>query len=153
LSNVEKRNSNLDTKEIHIIADLEALKGVVEGVLPDILKAKIVTLEGDLGAGKTTLVKEVCRQLGIDDLVSSPTFSLINEYVHPTDDIKVFHMDLYRIEDEEELHNIGFEEYLYAGHLVFIEWPQIASSVLPERTLGIHIDIFDNSSRRLTLTK
>jgi len=115
LSNVEKRNSNLDTKEIHIIADLEALKGVVEGVLPDILKAKIVTLEGDLGAGKTTLVKEVCRQLGIDDLVSSPTFSLINEYVHPTDDKKVFHMDLYRIEDKEELHNIGFEEYLYAG--------------------------------------
>jgi len=141
----------LNQKEKYIIEDLDTLPGVVEQILPNLLKAKIITLEGDLGAGKTTLVKEVCRQLGIDDLVSSPTFSLINEYVHPTDGSKVYHMDLYRIEDEEELHNIGFEEYLYSGHLVFIEWPQIASSVLPERTLGIHIEIFDNSSRRLKL--
>jgi len=141
----------LDQKETYIIEDLDALPRVVEQILPHLVKAQIITLEGDLGAGKTTLVKEVCRQLGFEDLVSSPTFSLINEYVHPSDDSKVYHMDLYRIENEEELPNIGFEEYLYSGHMVFIEWPQIASSVLPERTLGIHIGIFDNSSRRLTL--
>lgn len=141
----------MDRTKTHIIEELDGLPAVVKSILPHIQKAKIITLEGDLGAGKTTLVKEVCRQLGIDDLVSSPTFSIINEYEHSAESLKVYHMDLYRIEDEEELLNIGFEDYLYSGHLVFIEWPQIASSLLPERTIGIHIDIFDNSSRRLKL--
>lgn len=137
---------------MHIIEDLDSLPAVVKALLPLMKEAKIITLEGDLGAGKTTLVKEVSKQIGIDDLVSSPTFSLINEYEHPDQDLKVYHMDLYRIEDEEELINIGFEDYLYSGHMVFIEWPQIASSLLPERTISIHIEIFDNSSRRLKLT-
>lgn len=141
----------LAKETIHIIDEIADLPNVVSLLLPFIQKAKIVTLEGDLGAGKTTLVKEVCNQLGIEDLVSSPTFSIINEYVHPEGNPKVFHMDLYRIEDEEELFNIGFEDYLYAEQLVFIEWPQIATSLLPESTIGIHIEIFDNSSRRLTL--
>jgi len=124
----------------------------VTQILPAILKAKITTLTGDLGAGKTTLVKEVCAQLGIEDLVSSPTFSIINQYEHSDNEIKVYHMDLYRIEDEEELINIGFDEYLYSGALVFIEWPQIAEGLLPSDTIGIHIEIFDNSSRRLNLS-
>ena len=141
-------------KEIqtHIIEHLEDLPEVVKQILPIIQKAKITTLAGDLGAGKTTLVKEVCKQLGIDDLVSSPTFSIINEYEHPEHDVKVYHMDLYRIADDEELINIGFEDYLYTEALVFIEWPQVAEGLLPSETISIHIEIFDNSSRRLILS-
>jgi tRNA threonylcarbamoyladenosine biosynthesis protein TsaE len=84
--------------------------------------------------------------------VSSPTFSIINEYQDVNGDMKVYHMDLYRIIDEEELMNIGFEDYLYSGKLVFIEWPQIAEQLLPSETIGIHIKIFDNSLRRLILS-
>ena len=139
-------------KQTYIIEHLDDLPEVVKEILPILQKAKITTLKGDLGAGKTTLVKEVCKQLGIDDLVSSPTFSIINEYQDVKGDMKVFHMDLYRIADEEELLNIGFEDYLYSGGLVFIEWPKIAEQLLPSETIGIHIKIFDNSSRRLILS-
>ena len=139
-------------KQTYIIEYLDDLPEVVNEILPILQKAKITTLTGDLGAGKTTLVKEVCKQLGINDLVSSPTFSIINEYQDLNGDMKVYHMDLYRIIDEEELINIGFEDYLYSGELVFIEWPQIAEQLLPSETIGIHIKIFDNSSRRLILS-
>ncbi len=140
-------------QQTYIVEDLDSLPQVVKLLLPGLLEAKIITLHGDLGAGKTTLVKEVCAQLGIDDLVSSPTYSIINEYEHAQGDVKVYHMDLYRIEKEDELLNIGFEDYLYSGHLVFIEWPQIAEHLLPSGTIAIHINIFDNSSRRLNLSK
>ena len=139
-------------KQTYIIEYLDDLPEVVNEILPILQKAKITTLTGDLGAGKTTLVKEVCKQLGINDLVSSPTFSIINEYQDLNGDMKVYHMDLYRIIDEEELINIGFEDYLYSGELVFIEWPQIAEQLLPSETIGIHIKIFDNSLRRLILS-
>jgi len=142
----------LKEKQTYIIEYLDDLPEVVNEILPILQKAKITTLTGDLGAGKTTLVKEVCKQLGINDLVSSPTFSIINEYQDLNGDMKVYHMDLYRIIDEEELINIGFEDYLYSGELVFIEWPQIAEQLLPSETIGIHIKIFDNSSRRLILS-
>jgi len=140
----------LEVVKTFVLKNIDELPDVVKQILPAILKSKIVILTGDLGAGKTTLVKEVCQQLGVYDLVSSPTFSIINEYDH--DGVKVFHMDLYRIEDEEELLNLGFEDYLYSGNLVFIEWPQIADRLLPSETIGIHIEIFDNSSRRLNLS-
>ena len=139
-------------KQTYIIEHLDDLPGIVKEILPILRKAKITTLTGDLGAGKTTLVKEICKQLGINDLVSSPTFSIINEYQDGKGDMKVYHIDLYRIADEEELTNIGFEDYLYSGGLVFIEWPQIAEQLLPSETIGIHIKIFDNSSRRLILS-
>jgi len=141
----------LDNKQVYIIDSLEDLPGVVAAIMPELLEAKVITLEGDLGAGKTTLVKEICAQLEIDDLVSSPTFSIINEYQSSNLSFRVIHMDLYRIELEEELFNIGFEDYLYSGDLVFIEWPQIASGLLPSNSIGIHIEIFDNSKRRLNL--
>ncbi len=142
----------MEEKHTYIMDHLGDLPKVVEEMLPVLQKAKIITLTGDLGAGKTTLVKEICAQLGIDDLVSSPTFSIINEYEHAESPLKVYHMDLYRIKDEEELFNIGFEDYLFSGDFVFIEWPQISERLLPSETIAIHIMIFDNSSRRLILS-
>ncbi len=93
-------------------------------------KYKIFTLTGNLGAGKTTLVKEFCKILDSNDDVTSPTFSIVNEYLIPSG--KVYHFDLYRINDKEELLNIGFNEYIDSGNYCFIEWPEISETELPE---------------------
>jgi tRNA threonylcarbamoyladenosine biosynthesis protein TsaE len=93
-------------------------------------KYKIFTLTGNLGAGKTTLVKFLCKNLNSPDEVTSPTFSLVNEYVFPSG--KIYHFDLYRINHIEELLNIGFDEYIDSGNYCFIEWPEISENELPE---------------------
>jgi tRNA threonylcarbamoyladenosine biosynthesis protein TsaE len=91
---------------------------------------KIFTLTGNLGAGKTTLVKYLCKILNSPDEATSPTFSLVNEYSSPSG--KIYHFDLYRINHIEELSNIGFEEYIDSGNYCFIEWPEISENELPE---------------------
>jgi tRNA threonylcarbamoyladenosine biosynthesis protein TsaE len=93
-------------------------------------KYKIFILNGNLGAGKTTLVKYLCKTLDCTDTITSPTFSLINEYLSPSG--RIFHFDLYRIKCIEELINIGFYEYIDSGNYCFIEWPDICISELPE---------------------
>lgn len=134
------------------VADrVEALPDIVKEILPKILVHKVVLFRGELGAGKTTLIKAICAALGIVENVSSPTFSIINEYYNPTGNARVYHMDLYRLESESELINIGFEEYLDSGDLIFIEWPEVALGLCPSNTIGIHIEIFEKSKRRLNL--
>lgn len=93
-------------------------------------KYKIFTLNGNLGAGKTTLVKYLCKVLNCTDSVTSPTFSLVNEYFSTSG--KIFHFDLYRINYVEELFNIGFNEYIDSDNYCFIEWPSICENELPE---------------------
>lgn len=135
----------------YIVDDLESLQEIAALLIPKILEHRIVTFQGELGTGKTTLIKIICKQLGIEENVSSPTFSIINEYHNPDGNIRVYHMDLYRLESEMEVINIGFEEYLDSGDLVFIEWPEIAQALLPSNSIGIHIEIFDKSRRKLKL--
>ena len=91
-----------------------------------------------MGAGKTTLIRELCRTLGVTGEVQSPTFSIINEYKTLSDD-SVFHFDLYRINKIEELFDIGYEEYIYSGSYCFIEWPELAGDLLPEGTVRLEI--------------
>ena len=93
-------------------------------------KYKIFTLNGNLGAGKTTLVKYLCKVLNCTDSVTSPTFSLVNEYLSTSG--KIFHFDLYRINYVEELFNIGFNEYIDSDNYCFIEWPSLCENELPE---------------------
>ncbi len=102
-------------------------------VAVDIIKlnkdSRIYCLKGDLGAGKTTLVESICQKLGSKDLFSSPTFSIFNEYAYPEGTI--IHADLYRIQNREELVDIGLEDYLNRGDYCFIEWYQVAETMLP----------------------
>ena len=109
----------------------------------------IVLLHAEMGLGKTTMVKAVCRELGITTEVSSPTFSLVNEYEY--DQKKVYHFDLYRIKDVEELYDIGFEEYLDSGYLCLIEWPELASDLLPDEYILVEIELRENG-RLFSLT-
>lgn len=104
---------------------------------------KTLLFYGEMGAGKTTLIKEIVKQLGSPDKVSSPTFSLVNEYQGK--DSSIFHFDFHRIEDEEEAYDIGFEEYIASGYWCLIEWPQHIESLLPLKKHEIHLSRIDTS--------
>ena len=114
----------------------------------DVLKhSTVVAFHGNLGAGKTTFIKAVCKQLGVKENVSSPTFSIINQYTSPNNKT-IFHIDLYRVKDNEEAVNAGVEECIYSGDLCFVEWPERVS-ILPADTLNVFVELINESQRRL----
>ncbi len=118
--------------------------------------ARVFVFRGDLGAGKTTLIKELCRSLGVTEPVTSPTFSLVNEYrgfLPSLGAFPVFHMDLYRLESAEEAHAIGLDQYLYGDGYCFIEWPDLIAAWLPEETLHIELVISGPESRIMTVAR
>ena len=128
--------------ELDSIDDISRL--VVQNV-----SSKLILLYGDMGSGKTTLIKSLVKNLGNNDDVSSPTFSIVNEYKSEND--VIYHFDLYRLKDIEEAYNFGIEEYLYSNHWVIIEWPQIIESLLPENCNRIDLGINEDGSRTITL--
>ena len=115
----------------------------------DQLSSKTVLFQGAMGAGKTTLIKELSKQLGSQDPVSSPTFSLMNEYALPED--KLFHFDFYRLEDVQEAYDLGIEEYMDSNHWKFIEWPERIASLIPEDGVTIELTKNINGSRTLNV--
>ncbi|MDA9783001.1 tRNA (adenosine(37)-N6)-threonylcarbamoyltransferase complex ATPase subunit type 1 TsaE [Vicingaceae bacterium] len=123
-----------------ILATENELETVSRAIIGSIKEYQIIAFRGDLGAGKTTLIKNMCNLLGVEDNVSSPTFSIVNEY-ESDDEREVFHFDFYRLESEEEAFDIGVEDYFYGGNLCLIEWPSKIENLLPEKRLEIHISI------------
>ena len=114
-------------------------------------KHKVVLLYGEMGSGKTTLIKEIIKQLNVLDNVSSPTFSLVNEY-HTQNNESVYHFDFYRIENETEALDIGIEEYFYSNNWCFIEWPNKVENLLPLNATTITINIDSNQLRTLEIS-
>lgn len=115
----------------------EGLAAVAADILGMYTDCRVFLLQGEMGAGKTTLIKHFCHLLGVNDHPSSPTFSIVNEYMSPGGPI--YHMDLYRLQRIEEAWEIGVEEYLYSGHYVFMEWPDLAAQMLPEQVVTIEL--------------
>ena len=113
-------------------------------------KSKNLFFYGKMGAGKTTLIKEIIKKLGVEDNVSSPTFSLVNEYLSINNDI-IFHFDFYRIEDEEEALDIGIEVYFNKNAWCLVEWPQNVENLLPLNRTEISIDILDDDNRTIEI--
>ncbi|WP_456421421.1 tRNA (adenosine(37)-N6)-threonylcarbamoyltransferase complex ATPase subunit type 1 TsaE [Lutibacter sp.] len=111
---------------------------------------KILLFYGEMGVGKTTLIKEIVKQLGVTDTVSSPTFSLVNEYL-TTRNTKVFHFDFYRIDTEEEALDMGIEEYFYSNNWCLIEWPNKVENLLPLKSVTISITTNSNQQRTIEL--
>ena len=126
---------------------LERLDVFANGLI-SLLTHKIVLLKGDLGSGKTTLVKAILTALKAIDQVSSPTFGIANEVQLPFE--TAYHLDLYRIEHSEELVQFGFEEYLYSGSYCFIEWPEIGMAYIPKAHHTIRIETIDATTRKIT---
>jgi len=120
------------------IIDEDELKAIAQKILDSFPDNRIFSLHGDLGAGKTTLVRFLCEQLEVVDRVVSPTFSLVNEYQNKKGE-HIYHIDLYRIQTDQELYDLGIEEYLYGGSYCMIEWPERVEKLLPEGYVRIDL--------------
>lgn len=116
--------------------------------------SRVFAFHGDMGAGKTTFIHALCDVKGVKDIVGSPTFSIINEYVYGNGaEKKMFHIDLYRLKDEEEALQAGVEDCLYGEHTCFVEWPERAPGIFPDGTVHVHIGLIDSGRRRLRIER
>jgi len=109
---------------------------------------KVFAFHGGMGAGKTTFIHALCENRGVTDVVGSPTFSIINEYCYPAG--RIFHIDLYRLKDEEEALRAGVEDVLYSGDICLVEWPDRAPGIFPPEAVHIHVGIVDRDTRKIT---
>lgn len=106
---------------------------------------KFFIFEGDMAAGKTTFIKSLCEVLGVEDVVSSPTFSIVNEY--ESNDGPIYHFDFYRLKNQQEAYDIGYEEYFYSGNYCLVEWPSKVEELLPEEYIKVEITVTGNEQR------
>ncbi len=115
--------------------------------------AKVLAFHGSMGVGKTTFIHALCDVKQVKDVIGSPTFSIINEYVFTERNVgkKIYHIDLYRLKDEEEAVQAGVEDCLYSDHICLLEWPEKISSILPDHTIHIYIQIIDPDTRKLRI--
>lgn len=128
---------------------LEEIGRAAGDFIKAISEQKVIALHGQMGAGKTTFVHAVCETLGVKDSVSSPTFSIINEYRSAQGTI--YHIDLYRLKDENEAIAAGVEECLYSGNLCLVEWPEITPGLFPDNTVHCYLTITGNNERMLQI--
>ena len=111
----------------------------------------VFALYGKMGAGKTTFIKALCQELGVEDVVTSPTFAVINEYRSDIAGELIYHFDFYRTKKLEEVYDMGYEDYFYSGALCFIEWPELVEELLPGNTIKVTIEELEDGSRKLTM--
>lgn len=128
------------------IPSLEKIDEATELLVRKFDGHKKVAFSGEMGAGKTTLIQSICKVLGVETIVSSPTFALINEYF-TKEGASIYHFDLYRIEHVEEMYDFGYEDYFYSDAWCFIEWPEKAMELMPEDVLLLKIEVKDDGSR------
>jgi tRNA threonylcarbamoyladenosine biosynthesis protein TsaE len=134
-----------------IIKDKKHLPAAARKLLKYTGENKIFAFYGSMGAGKTTIIKAICEVLGTIDIVSSPTFTLVNEYKTLKGD-SIFHIDFYRIKKQEEVFDFGVEEYLTGTSYCFMEWPELVEEILPRGTVNIRITVDDEKQRTLLVS-
>ena len=128
---------------------LNAIKQAATRVWQVITDKKVIAFHGSMGSGKTTFIHSLCEVKGVKDVVGSPTFSIINEYYFPGG--RIFHIDLYRLKDEQEAIRVGVEDCLYSDHICFVEWPEKAPGIFPIDTVHVFIEVADSETRHLTI--
>jgi len=135
---------------MEIVFTLDELELVAQKVI-DQQPSKVILFHGEMGVGKTTLIKQLCKTLGVSSATSSPTFSLVNEY-ETIDNQVVYHFDFYRLKNEMEALDMGADDYFYSGNWCFIEWAEKIPSLIPDEHAVITIELVENWKRHLTLT-
>ncbi|WP_308226387.1 tRNA (adenosine(37)-N6)-threonylcarbamoyltransferase complex ATPase subunit type 1 TsaE [Prevotella sp.] len=130
--------------KINSLADInEAAKQFIENMGD----GKVFAFYGKMGAGKTTFIKAICEELGVDDVITSPTFAIVNEYQSAITGDSIYHFDFYRIKKLEEVYDMGYEDYFYSGSLCFLEWPELIDDLLPEDATKVTIEATDDGGR------
>lgn len=141
----------IDDVKVFRAVGLSELEVVAQYIVGHIRRFKIWLLFGEMGSGKTTLIKEICSALGVTDSMSSPTFSIVNEY-EAADRGNIFHFDFYRIKNEAEAYDIGSDEYFYSGSPCFVEWPEKIPSLIPVDHAEIAIKVENNTQRTIVIS-
>jgi tRNA threonylcarbamoyladenosine biosynthesis protein TsaE len=137
-------------REVFTAVTLASLEKVAQEIVRRITTCRIWLFHGEMGSGKTTLIKMVCKILGVTGPMSSPTFSIVNEYENDNGE-KLYHFDFYRIEKEIEAKDIGIEEYFYSGHPCFVEWPEKIPSLIPLHYAEVNIQVESNTKRTIAI--
>ncbi|UKK59002.1 tRNA (adenosine(37)-N6)-threonylcarbamoyltransferase complex ATPase subunit type 1 TsaE [Prevotella communis] len=130
------------------IQNIDTIRESAREFIQNIGERKVFAFYGKMGAGKTTFVKAICEELGVEDVITSPTFAIVNEY--EAHDQSIFHFDFYRIKRLEEVYDMGYEDYFYSGALCFIEWPELIEDLLPED--AVKVTITENADGTRTVT-
>lgn len=133
------------------IEDLKQIREVARQFIAEMGDRTVYAFYGKMGAGKTTFVKAICEELGVTDVINSPTFSIINEYRSEETGELMYHFDFYRINKVEEAFDFGYEDYFYSGALCFIEWPELIEELLPLDVVKVTIEEKEDGSRMVTI--
>lgn len=132
-----------------IIPSLDKISDAAQEFVAQIGDKRVFAFYGGMGAGKTTFIKAICEQLEVNDTVTSPTFAIVNEYASSIGPI--YHFDFYRIKNQTEVMDLGFDDYAYSGNLCLMEWPELIEDLLPDNTVNVHIVETDNGMRKVTI--
>lgn len=129
------------------IDSLDNIRAAAREFVKNMGEGNVYAFYGKMGAGKTTFIKAICEELGVDDVITSPTFSIVNEYRSETTGELIYHFDFYRIKKLEEVYDMGYEDYFYSGALCFLEWPELIEELLPGDAVKVTITQNDDDSR------
>jgi len=134
-----------------VIKDIDHIREAAREFIENIGDHRVFAFYGKMGAGKTTFVKAICEELGVEDVITSPTFAIINEYTIDHSPLNngqsIYHFDFYRIKKLEEVYDMGYEDYFYSGALCFIEWPELIEEILPDDAVRVSISEQEDGSR------
>lgn len=152
---MEEKKEKTKIMEI-IIKDIEHIREAAREFIGQMSTGNVFAFYGKMGAGKTTFIKALCEELGVEDVITSPTFAIVNEYgsnrsplpAYPAP-LRICHFDFYRIKKLEEVYDMGYEDYFYSGALCFIEWPELVEELLPEDATKVYIEEAEDGSRRI----
>lgn len=133
------------------ITSLEDIHEAAKTFVANMENNTVFAFYGKMGAGKTTFIKAVCEELGVTDVINSPTFAIVNEYRSDISGELIYHFDFYRIKKLEEVYDMGYEDYFYSGAICFIEWPELIDDLLPNDTVKVSIEEQEDGSRLLTI--